>query len=1627
MHCPFTLFYFVTLLFKLFSFAIRNYKKYKVRTYIALSAQRGPKYYLFRSSCEEINILSVEKNAKLLQPFLIRSIDDNGYDDNGYDDNGYDDNGDSENGDSENGDDKDDITYEDIKEYLKKNKIDDYETDDGKKEIMKIINYIPTLKNENAFFSKFGYVNGEKKSMEYYFNEMKKLKEEKQKKNYNILNFILSYFLKKGRNFNGSTAINKYKNIQSYYYYINTLINHREAALTVPYGELSRKDNLFSNKALCKFISFYLKNVYIIKYVCFACLSGTLTYAMKTMIRRIKLENLFLLENHINLISYFKNMHIYKIGLFCLLINFLCINKYNQYFSITEEFFSILFSHYFFYEGINNLNKRSIEEFMSKFNYTLDDILICLNDIFSQYLNKVIYIDEMMDDNTISNINSFLSLYHTLFRNNIENIKSITNLILNKYYAYCINKDNSNKDALSRLYYIFYIISLKFKYDIVDVHKLNIIRENTYSIPFFCRSNKLSSYVFLDRISEHLGVKENAIIDCLLERMKGDYRDYIISVLDSKRYSNNVFEDVNKMNFITLDTRVIEEVNLSIFVKMVKRIIEEEHYESVYVQPNQTGQRKAVVREDEKEKGKQKESYQENYENREREGGTHDKYTPEHNVQDKDNSNNLIYPQKDIYLKNGEEPVLTYKHDANRTNNTMKGNSDSSDVQRKESKEDETNGEGDDQTNIDKEDEISYEGDNEAAYEEEEDVEAIDKQDDFTFLDTDENLYKNLEESVDYIVEDSTKKSVGKDKVEGDHLEKKRKELSEKEQLLKKLNDIYFLRKYFIIDKHFTDKYLEKYLYQYMYKEYKIFINNLIFKKMKNKNDNLFFLKRGITLSNRATEYIIKNIIINFVIKTKENINIFLKLENINKCLKLVVNLINVYKKVKKKRKYLKVSHNIFNLDYSFSWNRHSENNMANTDGYDQNNGEQYFYENDDETMETMEAVQLGGRGKQGKRQSEDDDMRSGVMQNGGMQSGGMQSGGMQSGGMQSGGMQRDDMQIDDMQSGGMQRDDMQIDDMQMDDIHAYDNGRESFMHDVQVPEEQLKHNLHKDDFSDEVGNKEILLLEDRKKLYEEFVLKYMKNESERKMFKIIFNVDYDYIDKEIEDNIIKRFLEKVTSQNLNDLKNMDDNLKIIGNENLFNYKNFNFNEFLEKDKSQRSHKQDNLYVANYIIKKQDIFECIDDETFEDICKKMYINKLLVLKENIYNSRKDLYFYEIILNIKNAQEIHDLYLIDEYEKMINDIIKTNILNKNYGNIKNLYLKKIINFLNISEEQAADVELCCIFKQTHSIFSTIKENFYIYKSDSHFINNINEILLIYNNFNLIKKEGEKYYVKFSLIEPNYNLVHRIIERYVLYVIDIINDENRLIYKENIFKLTRILNVDHSVISDISTKIYEKYIKSQDLNAINNMDSFFTFLFNMNSKEQNKIVLNHLKKKLEYYMTSSDSCQEKLKNSYDLLTFINNNLKLKKNIFDLSSLSTEMIYEFLTFCIDDYLHRKKTESFIVSQNDYINNLNKFLSKIKTFIKGQEESFHLTNILNTLKRDTIKKAIDFLDKFKYDMCIEEIYNLIKLQMVNSNINFADVDIEKRKKLVNIFSYQNISDEKKFLFLDILNKTLL
>ncbi|SBT75131.1 conserved Plasmodium protein, unknown function [Plasmodium ovale] len=197
--------------------------------------------------------------------------------------------------------------------------------------------------------------------------------------------------------------------------------------------------------------------------------------------------------------------------------------------------------------------------------------------------------------------------------------------------------------------------------------------------------------------------------------------------------------------------------------------------------------------------------------------------------------------------------------------------------------------------------------------------------------------------------------------------------------------------------------------------------------------------------------------------------------------------------------------------------------------------------------------------------------------------------------------------------------------------------------------------------------------------------------------------------------------------------------------------------------------------------------------------------------------------------------------------------------------------------------------------------------------------------------------------------------------------------------------------------------------------------------MEREKQSEIVLEHLKKKSDGYLKSSESFQEKLQKLHDLLLFINNNLQLKKNIFDLSSATCEEVYEFLTACIDDYLHRKKTDSFLSGQSDYLMHLKNFLSKLKILIKGQEENFHFTRVLNMLKNDIIERALDFLDKFKYDMCVQEIYNLIKLQMIDGNMKFSDIDIEKRRKLVNIFSYQNISDEKKFLYLDILNKALL
>ncbi|KNC37542.1 hypothetical protein PFLG_02557 [Plasmodium falciparum RAJ116] len=571
----------------------------------------------------------------------------------------------------------------------------------------------------------------------------------------------------------------------------------------------------------------------------------------------------------------------------------------------------------------------------------------------------------------------------------------------------------------------------------------------------------------------------------------------------------------------------------------------------------------------------------------------------------------------------------------------------------------------------------------------------------------------------------------------------------------------------------------------------------------------------------------------------------------------------------------------------------------------------------------------------------------------------------------------------------------------------------------------------------DENEGKIILNKNDRKKLYEEFVLKYMKNKSERNILKIIFNLDYDNndIDKEIEDNIIKRFLEDSTKNKLTNLKNLDMQLKIIGNDNLFDYKHLNFNEGLlikhNFKKSLKDEENKKMSLNEYIIKKEDIFDDIDDESFLEICQKMYINKLFHLKENIYNNRKELYFYQVILNIeKNINEIHDIYLIDQYEKMINDTIKTNILNKNYTNIKNLYLKRIINFLNISEEKASIVELNCIFHQTNNIFKTIKENFYIYRNDSDFIDDINEILTIYKNFDLIKKvirnNQEMYFVKFSLVESNYNIVHKIFERYVLYVIDVITNENRNMYKDNIFKLRTILNVHETTVNDISTKIYRKYIENQELHSLNNMDSFFNFLFNMSKEEQKNIVIDFLRTKIDTYLKSDENYDEKLHKLYDLLIFINDNLQYKKNIFDLSSLSSKLLYEFLLSCVDNYIHTKKTDAFIKSQADYINHFNNFLSKIKALIRGPEEQYHLSHVLNILKNDIIKRAINLLDKFEYDMCIEEVYNLIKLQMIDENINFSDIDIAKRKKLGEyIFLIKNIRGwRRKFLSMDTLKK---
>ncbi|SCN59340.1 conserved Plasmodium protein, unknown function [Plasmodium chabaudi chabaudi] len=1396
---------------------------------------------------------------------------------------------------------EDDITYEDIEEYLKNEDVNNSDEDDGRKEIMKLINYIPTLKNEEEFFSKYGYKafnskRGNKNTIEYYLNEMKILKEKKEKKNYNILNWILSCYLKRQNDENNLPYNKYYQNIQSYYNYINSLISHQGGSLSSFTDHPDKKENIFYRTGLCHFLSFYLKNVNILKYGSFFCLSGMFAFLVKGLIRNIKFEDMFLLQNYFKLIYSIKNLSIYKIGAFSILLNSLFLNKYNQYFSISNDLFGMLFTNYFFYEGINNLTKKKIEDFMDKYNCTKEDIFNSLNDLFSQFLNKQIYVEKEMDEKIIYNISSFIKLYKKLFINNIDNIKNITSLVLNKYNVYYASSENINKtnsEVLSRICYIFYIINILLKHSVSSLQNVNLMNNNEYNIPMFKSNNKLSNYFLLTSIKDHLMISEKVISDCILDQMKKNYEKHISSLIKNKNMSTNIFDDIKKLDFLILDKSIISEVNLSIFNKLVNDILEQKKYDKPYFK--------------------------------------HSKLDTKSN----DDFNNV----KDNINKetSSTDPLM--------------GDS--------ERDEDDKKSTDDDDGDVEK-----YYSEN-TKYEEEEETEDIGGVDSEIYDDNegiDERMYKYIEDSVDYIVEGSVKKdennnekksSKGKDN-NNKNDEEEKKEL---ETLLKKIKDIHSFRKYLSIPKEFVDNQLEKYLFPYMNKEYKIFLNNLIFKNFKNKNENLFFLKNGITLSSGCTENIIKNIILDFVIKTKENVSMFFKLNNIDKCLKLVLNLFYVYKRLKKKRKYIKTKNMVLNLEKLFSHNSFKS----------QASGKQ---ETPSETTKTTPLPDYTNDPS--------------VLNN-----------------------------INNTKKNNMGDDVAKEDDIDSD--MSFPNQNEEF----------LCSDNFEGSMQEEEEGEEILSLDERKRLYEIFVLKYMQNKSERNIFKKVFKLDNIETDKEVEDNIIKKFLEKAVKSNLESLKKLDNDYGIISNENLFNYKNLNFIDKLEKAK--KSKHDSNVNINKYIIKKDDIFEYIDDESFEDICKKMYINKLLLLKDNLYNNRKDLYLYEIILNINNSEGIHDIYLIDQYEKMINDIIKTNLLNKNYTNIKNMYLKKIINFLNISEQKATDVELRCIYDHIYSIFLSIKENFYIYKTDLDFFNNINEILTIYNNYDLIKKNGDGYLLKFALIETNHNLLQKLIERYVLYVIDIINNENKLTYKENIFKLAKILNVNNTIISDIAAKIYKKYIENQELHSMNNMDVFFNFLFNMDKGKQVEIIFDYLRQKVQSHLNSNENYQEKLQKLYDLLNFINNNLKLNKNIFDFYHQNEEIIYEFLISCIDDYLDKKKSTTFISSQSEYMMHFNNFLSKIKMLIKGPKENSHFTHVLNILKKSIIKKAISFMENFKYDLCVEKLYNFIKLQMVDSTFALSDIDIEQRKKMINIFSYQNIDDEKKHLYMDILNKALL
>ncbi|EUD66677.1 hypothetical protein C922_03002 [Plasmodium inui San Antonio 1] len=1535
----------VVLLIKFLSHALRNYKKVKVRPYIQVWLKREHPRYSIRREKKKARCFSPGRKTKWCSSFELFSEHVKGRDGNRGDDDEEEEN--LESGNPNDGDLLDDeISYDDVEEYLKKNNFEDARQDDeGKKEIIKLINYLPTLKNEEEFFSKFGYSSSEKRSMEYYFNEMKDLKERKQKKNHNILNFILSYYLKR-KNANGQSSLRNYQSVQSYYDYINDVMHNRGASLSVASAQPPKKDNIFSRKTLCNFISFYLKNANIIKYASFLCLSGLLTFSLKALIRRIKLEDIFLLRNHFHLVYALKNVHVCKVAVFSFLMNFLFINKYNQYFCVTEDLFGILFSNYFAYEGIHNLTKRKIEEFMLKYNYTLDDVLNSMNEIFSHYLYRQICTNETMDGDVLVVLKSFVSLYQKLFRSNKENIKNIMSLVANKYNAHFAEKGENRDSVLSRIFYIFYLLNLMFKYDVDSVERLNLHRGNSLHIPFFARSNRISSYFLLTHIAHQMGVKEKTINESLLETMKGNYEAHIRGLLTNKQNSSSVLEDMKKMDFLTLDDAILEDVHNEIFVSIVKGIMEHENYEPVYFVP------------------------------REREGELH--ATAIGSAHGKVGGKSIGEGGDNL---GGEDSVAhQYDDEAEQYDDAAEQYDDAA----------EQYGDAAEQYG----DAAEQYGDAAEQYGDAADLDDDAAEEDPAIDESDDNMYRHLENSVDYIVNEDAGKSGENHDNRGIIAEREKRDLEEKKLFLNKWNDINFLRKYLHMDKKYMDKYLERYLYDYIYREYKIFINNLIFKKMKDKNDHLFFLKKGISISDSATENIIKNILLKFVIKTKENIAIFLKLENMEKCLRLIQNLIYVYKKIKKKKKFLRIpSDDIFSLDDLFACNSYRA---------------------------------LGGTDKEGGAEA-------GIP-------------GEQKGSDAYG------SSPDELSPNGLFPDELAANGL------SPEGPAEESLPAEMDEEELLKRIIYKDHLGGEDGGDGkdgILPQEERKKLYEEFVIKHMKNQSERKILKIIFNLNYDQVDREVEDNIIKRFLDKICTKCLSSMKEVDDRYKIIGQENLFDYKNINFMESLEREKSKRGHKKGGERSVptkdTFIIRKEDIFEHIDDDSFEEICKKMYINKIKEAKKNLYHMRKDLYMYEIILNIKNAQEIHDVFLIDEYEKMIRDIIKTNILNKNYKNIKNVYLKKIVNFLNLSDEKAADVEMRCIFLQTYEIFSAVKENFYIYRSDSDFVSNINEILTIYRNFDLIRSKGQQYYVKFSLIESNYNLLHRIIERYVLYVIDLINDENRSLYKENIFLLATIFRVSPGIIDDIATRIYKKYIEGQDLHAMNNMDAFFSFLFNMDKTRQCEIVLEHLRKKVDTHLASGEGFQERMHKLYDVIFFINNNLQLRKNIFEVSSADAEAVYAFLTACVEEYLHAKKTEAFIsehrkfpagcevdsgvdnnadksldsrIHNSDYLNHLNNCLSKIKTLIKGDQENVHMSNVMNVLKNTILRKAIALLDKFQYDMCVEEIYNLIKLQMVDSSSNFADVDIEKRKKLVNIFSYQNISDEKKFLYMDILNK---